>query len=183
MSFYKLTKILPPFFPDTNWLRQQWWHRLILVISLSISLLSLAILFFSLTGVLNEVQEIWEIERVANSISLPENPDRRLKVISAFKPYSGEEAYEKINSRDLGEKVVKIYPEYDKYESETLGKAILYRYPSYREIAYYWAGDYEVDRFFYLGVFSVIIGIYGPNIFYRIFLYVVTNDSWKRKNV
>lgn len=183
---YKLSKFLLPFFPDNNWLRQHWWHRLVLVVSLSISLLSLAFLSLSLAGVLMQSNAIWEVEQLANSISLPEKPERELIVTTGFKAKSEEVIFrsvKKLSTWELGEKVVKIYPEYNKYESGTLGKAILYRYPSYREITYFWYGDYEVDLdFFYPSIFAVVVGMYGPNIFYRIFLYIATNDSWKRKS-
>lgn len=54
MSFYKLTKILLPFFPDNNWLRQHWWHRLALVFSSGVSLVTI---FLSVSLVISGLSE------------------------------------------------------------------------------------------------------------------------------
>lgn len=74
MGFYKVVKALLPLFPDNEWLKRHWWHRLALVASTVISAFSVAVLvavlITALAGLVIQVKRVSKIKQTADQIEL-----------------------------------------------------------------------------------------------------------------
>lgn len=174
----KVVSILLPFFPNSNYLREKWWHRLVLVISSFLSVIAIFLFLLCLKNWIVSCLEMYKVNKLGKEL----NTEIIHKTNSSLE-VSGREVYNfkrDYTHEEYGEKVKQDFVRFDKYKSELIGKAAVHNYPKLRELVEYSPLDYRPpwNSVVLAGIF-ITLGIIIPNIIYRTFLYVITAGEWQ----
>lgn len=177
MYKYKIRKLILPFFPDSKWLRNRWWHRLSLVISYLWvgfwGLLTIIALYpfistniDSYLGVQKNIQLRQDIQNLLNQKNIKFDYD------SAYKAgYSYEEILQYINSSPQDQQQLS-----QKLEQSNQPRDWLRLSGKQNDNGTQFNVDFPPFIIFLL---LIAIGVFTPSLIYRIFLYIATNNKWR----
>lgn len=185
----RIIKKILPFFPDNKWLRKFWWHRLILVIIIPASIVGF-LLFLLLTpgSIPTHIRER-QIEKKLAQIGMREVS--RDDVISVFEMHPAIlDSYSKskfitdneMDAWDLGKILKAMHPVLKDYDDYQVGRRYQCNY-DIKGFYVHWGYAYcdQMTQNFLLGLAYLFGTLFGTSAVYRILLYIVTNDEWKKQ--
>ncbi len=180
-----IRKILLPFFPENTWLRNHWWHRLSLTISYLWvgfwGVLGLIILYFFVTTTTSSYQHVQQNIHLRQEIqTLLNQQNRQWDYDSAYK-----------NDGFSYEQVLQYLTTHNKQTDSDSNFQYDYWNKQQRDSRYYgqFIGDKNTDSgtqlridftLFFVFILFIGIGVFTPNLIYRIILFITTNNSWRR---
>lgn len=181
----KITKLLLPFFPDTNFLRKYWWHRLGIVIgvffSVCFSLIGILSLYLFITASNFSTQHpSSDLEVVQSNIGQTIS-DTEMSNMPDFIPDSEVDKY--FGKEQPKDQSGNKYPVGTTLSEDQFNKL----YPGATSFDPIKEGATPVNEatniiWFYLetAIIFLVIVYTVPNGFYRLILFIAVNNKWRQ---